>query len=172
MSRAAALTRTEVSPMAAIVAPAVLLSMGAAAIHFAVIGNHFSEFPLYGVLFALTAWLQAVWALAYGARPSDRLAWLAIALNVGVVVAWAWSRTIGLPVAPSAGMVEPVGAADAISTAFEVLLVGVLALHVSRRPDERTAGVPIEWAAVGAVVLFIAIAAATTYGMAQFAAAG
>lgn len=38
------------------VAPAAaVLSLGAAAIHFSVIGEHLREFPLYGVLFVVVS---------------------------------------------------------------------------------------------------------------------
>ena len=37
------------------------LSVGAAAIHFAVIFEHFDEYSLYGVFFLVLAWAQLVW---------------------------------------------------------------------------------------------------------------
>ena len=111
----------------AIAAPAAVLSLGAAAIHFAVIGEHLREFLLYGVLFVLVSWFQAWWAVQYVARPSRRLEWLALALNLGVVGVWVWSRTIGLPIAPAQGGTEVVGTADVIATVFEIALVALLA---------------------------------------------
>jgi hypothetical protein len=111
----------------AIAVPAAVLSLGAAAIHFAVIGEHLREFLLYGVLFVLTSWFQAWWAVQYVARPSRRLEWLALVLNLGVVGVWVWSRTIGLPIAPAPGGTEVVGTADVIATIFEIALVTLLA---------------------------------------------
>jgi hypothetical protein len=37
------------------------LSAGAAAIHFAVMFEHFGEYSLYGVFFLVLAWAQLVW---------------------------------------------------------------------------------------------------------------
>ena len=37
------------------------LSAGAAAIHFAVMFEHFSEYSLYGVFFLVLAWAQLAW---------------------------------------------------------------------------------------------------------------
>jgi len=35
--------------------------VGAAAIHFAVIFEHFDEYTLYGVFFLVISWAQLVW---------------------------------------------------------------------------------------------------------------
>jgi hypothetical protein len=106
------------------------LSVGAAAIHFAVIPDHLEEWWAFGLFFAVLGWFQAVWPIAYLDRPSRRLALLAIAVNLATVVVWAWSRTSGLPVGPEPGMPEAIGAADLASTAFEItLVVGLLRLQ-------------------------------------------
>jgi hypothetical protein len=106
----------------------VALSVGAAAIHFAVIPDHLEEWWAFGLFFAVLGWFQAVWPVAYVNRPSRRLAWIAISVNLATVVLWAWSRTVGLPVGPEPGMPEGIGAADLIATALELALVlGLLA---------------------------------------------
>jgi hypothetical protein len=106
----------------------VALSVGAAAIHFAVIPDHFEEWWAFGLFFAILGWFQAVWPIAYVNRPSRRLAWIAIAVNLATIVVWAWSRTIGLPVGPEPGMPEGIGAADLVATGLELALVlGLLA---------------------------------------------
>ncbi len=140
----------------AIRAPAAVLSLGAAAIHFSVIGEHLHEFPLYGILFVLVAWFQAWWAVQYVARPSTRLEVLAITVDLGVVIVWAWSRTIGLPVAPAPGGAEAVGTADVIATVFELALVAVLAEVVRLGAWER-AGRP---ARIGGTAAFVIQSAA------------
>lgn len=141
---------------------AAILSLGAAAVHFAVTGEHLHEFLLYGVLFVLVAWFQAWWAVQYVARPSRRLEWTAIAVNLGVVFVWAWSRTVGLPVGPAPGGPEAVGTADVITTAFEIGLVVLLAEAIRLRTWSRAgreARVPgrlalaLQLAAVAAVVV-------------------
>src|SRR4029453_16572025 len=40
-----------------------VLSLAAAGIHFAVMGEHFQEYVVFGVFFSLVAWFQALWAL-------------------------------------------------------------------------------------------------------------
>ena len=61
------------------------LSVGAAAIHFAVIPDHLEEWWAFGLFFAVLGWFQAVWPIAYLDRPSSRLAWVAIAVNLATV---------------------------------------------------------------------------------------
>jgi hypothetical protein len=45
------------------------LSTGAAAIHFAVMFEHFGEYSLYGVFFLVLAWAQLVWPAVLIALP-------------------------------------------------------------------------------------------------------
>ena len=139
------------------------LSAGAAAIHFAVTFEHFSEYSLYGVFFLVLAWAQLVWpavliALPFltwdpaTARPARfpagwsrsgltplaarRVAawlWLGIAGNAGVLVIYFASRSIGLPIGPDTKMVEAWGGLDLVCTIEEILLV-VIAAAVLARP--------------------------------------
>ncbi len=46
------------------------VSVGAAAIHFAVTFEHFDEYSLYGVFFLVVAWAQLVWPAVLIALPS------------------------------------------------------------------------------------------------------
>ena len=46
------------------------LSVGAAAIHFAVVFEHFTEDTLYGVFFLVIAWAQVIWPVVLLWRPS------------------------------------------------------------------------------------------------------
>ena len=50
------------------------LSAGAAAIHFAVTFEHFSEYSPYGVFFLVLAWSQLVWPVVLIALPF--LSWI------------------------------------------------------------------------------------------------
>ena len=112
------------------------LSTGAAAIHFAVVFEHFSEYTLYGAFFLILAWAQLVWPAVLIALPfltwtaakaqparfpagwsqsgltplaARRIAawlWLGIAGNAGVLVIYFSSRSIGLPMTSSADSLQ------------------------------------------------------------------
>jgi hypothetical protein len=129
------------------------LSAGAAAIHFAVTFEHFSEYSLYGVFFLVLAWAQLVWPVvliaipfltwsAAGTRPARfpagwsrsgltplaarRMAvwlWLAIIGNTGVVVVYFATRSTGVPFGPDSKTTEGWGALDLVCTIEEIALV-------------------------------------------------
>src|SRR5258707_2417126 len=50
-----------------------MMSLATAVIHFAVAGQHFQEYWLYGVFMMVVAWLQLLWATLAIARPSRLL---------------------------------------------------------------------------------------------------
>jgi hypothetical protein len=100
-----------------------VVSVGAGALHFAVVGEHFKEYWLFGAFFVTVAWLQMLWAGFTAWRPGPTL-FLAGAIGNAVVIAiWIWSRTRGLPIGPDAGQPEDAAFIDVLSTAFEGLLV-------------------------------------------------
>jgi hypothetical protein len=143
-------------PLASVVSvDLALLSAGAGIIHLAVLGPHLREFWLFGVFFAAAALAQLGWALLVMLRPSGRV-WLAGAVgNALVIVVWILSRTVGLPVGAEAGHAEPVGFVDALSTAYEALLVaGAAALAWSATKRELRSGEAQAaiWAVGGLVV--------------------
>jgi hypothetical protein len=83
------------------------LSVGAAAIHFAVVFEHFAEYTLYGVFFLVISWAR----------------------NAIVIAVYAASRTVGLPFGPDLHSPESVGALDVTSCVLEFgLIVGCAAL--------------------------------------------
>lgn len=142
-----------------------VLSAGAAAIHFAVTGEHLREYWLFGAFFAATGGLQALWAILVMIRPSS-VVYLAGAIgNLAIVVTWGLSRTVGLPIGPDAGVPESAGVVDVAATACEALIgVGVLALlqpGAIRGQLRRM---------VGAVLAFTALA--ILLGAASLAASG
>jgi hypothetical protein len=138
------------------------LSTGAAAIHFAVMFEHFSEYTLYGAFFLVLAWAQLVWPTvlialpfltwaAARARPARFPAgwsrsgltplaarraavwlWLGIAGNAGVLVIYFSSRSIGLPIGPDTKMVEAWGGLDLVCAIEEILLVVIAAVVLAR----------------------------------------
>jgi hypothetical protein len=147
-----------------------LLSLAAAAIHVAVMGEHFGEFFAHGVFFAVVAWLQAAWAVAILVAPSRALLWAAAIGNVVVVAVWVVSRTTGLPVGPEAGVPEPAAFLDVFATILElVLITGAAVLLVQRGQGVLVAG----RAAVAVVVgVGLLLGALTTIGIAQQASGG
>jgi hypothetical protein len=114
------------------------LSVGAAAIHFAVIFEHFDEYSLYGVFFLVLAWAQLVWpavlvALSLASRRLAAWLWLGIAGNAIVLVIYFSSRSIGLPVGPDTKTVEAWGGLDLVCSIEEILLI-VIAAAILARP--------------------------------------
>jgi hypothetical protein len=114
------------------------LSVGAAAIHFAVIFEHFDEYSLYGVFFLVLAWAQLAWpailvALSLAARRLAAWLWLGIAGNAIVLVIYFASRSIGLPIGPDTKTVEAWGGLDLVCSIEEILLI-VIAAAILARP--------------------------------------
>jgi hypothetical protein len=141
---------------------AAALSAGAAAIHFAVIGEHVTEYWLFGAFFFVLAWFQTATAIGLVVHPHRRLLVGVAMVNVVVIAIWFWSRTAGLPIGPEAGEPEAVGAPDVLSTVFEALLVGwVLALlqrSIASRRASRHIGIlatAIVWAGVAATTAVV-----------------
>jgi len=144
------------------------LSVGAAAIHFAVIFEHFTEYALYGAFFLVLSWAQLVWAAVVLWRPSRLWLWLGAAGNALVVVIYVASRTTGLPIGPDVGNPEPAGGLDVVSVVLELALIaGCVALlwrpSLADRPVRRfsTIGTAVSLAAVPAVVVAVTAAVMT-----------
>jgi hypothetical protein len=121
---------------------AALLSAGAAVIHASVARPHFEESVLLGLLFVASALAQAAWSPLVLAAPSRRVLAAGIFGNTAIVVAWALSRTSGLPFGHEPWMPEPVGALDVAATAFELGIVAASAVLLAaagapRRPEVR-----------------------------------
>jgi hypothetical protein len=143
--------------VAAAYAPALaILSLGAAAIHFAVAPEHFQEWWAFGVFFVAIGWFEAVWAMAYALTQTRGLAWLAIIACLATVAIWAASRTVGLPFGPDPGEAEAIGLPDIAAGVFELLLaVGLL---VSARIVRYPASWPRSFQARTVVVATSAVA--------------
>src|SRR5215813_7932179 len=121
------------------------LSVGAAAIHFAVTFAHFNEYLLYGVFFLIIAWAQMIWAAVAVWRLPRWWLWLGIAGNAMILAVYLASRTTGLPFGPDKGHTEPFGALDVVSAVLEfALIAGCAALlwrpSLTERPVRRRTG--------------------------------
>lgn len=110
------------------------LSFAAAAIHIAVVPEHFAESAAEGVAFALLALFQIVTGALLTVRPSDRVKTAVVAVSLGATLMWVITRTAGVPFVPELASPEAVALRDAMATAFEVGIVAtVLALPISLR---------------------------------------
>ena len=144
------------------------LSVGAAAIHFAVMFSHFSEYVLYGVFFLIISWAQAIWAAVVLWRPSKLWLWLGIAGNAAIVAIYFASRLTGLPFGPDKHHTEAFGSIDLVSVILEVALIAGCAALLWRpslvdRPVRRRTGVAgiARLAAFPAVVIAVTAAVMT-----------
>lgn len=116
---------------------AAVCSLGAAAIHFGVAGEHFAEWSVYGVFFVLLGGFQVMWSLAAWSREDRRLFVAGLVVSTLTVLLWLVTRTTGLPFGPDAHVAEGVGVADVICTALEVVQAALLGLLVVRRRAAR-----------------------------------
>ena len=138
-----------------------IISVAAAVIHFAVAGEHFQEYWLFGVFMLVVAWLQLTWAVAIVARPAKWQLWAGAIINAGIVVIYILTRTVGDMVGPTPHDVEPFGFGDGLCTVLEAIIVaGCCFLLFSRKdfrlPREHLLGAP--GATAGAVVVLLSIA--------------
>ena len=139
---------------------AAALSAAAGLIHASVIVSHFQEYWLFGVFFVGAALFQFIWGVAvWGRRDDRRLLAVGAAANLAIVVLWAATRTVGLPIGPEPGEIEPAGLHDRFATADEIALVGAafLALAGGRAAARAAWLIPPLWvlAAVSGISAFL-----------------
>ena len=141
------------------------LSVGAAAIHFAVVFEHFADYTLYGVFFLVISWAQLIWPAVLLWRPSRLWLWLGIVGNAIVIAVYVASRTVGLPFGPDLHNAESVGALDVVSCVLEFgLIVGCAALlwrpSIADRPVARRGAFASAAALIAVPVAVIAVTSA------------
>lgn len=108
---------------------AVVSSAAAAGVHAALAPAHFLDTPTFGLFFVGAALAQISWAAAVALRPSRQLLVVGLLGNVGMVLLWLTTRTIGLP-----GLMpepESVGLWDLSCVVWELAIV-VSAGHILR----------------------------------------
>jgi hypothetical protein len=147
------------------------LSAGAAFIHFAVSGEHYSLSWLHGSFFAAIAWLQLAFAVGVVLRPNRRLLVAGVLLNAGIIGVWAMSRIWGVPIGPEAWTPETVGLADVLSSAFEAGIV-VLSLAVIVRPALASQRLRPALALPGVAAAALGVAVVSSMAVAPAFAAG
>jgi hypothetical protein len=141
------------------------LSAGAAVIHLVAAPSHVAEIGDLAAGFVAAALFQAAWIRWCLGGPSRRTILIGIAGNGAIVVAWALTRTIGLPIGALAGRPEPVGYPDAASVVFELLLIACLTARalgidvaLSARAKARTVAEVALVPVVGVVLLLTSLA--------------
>lgn len=119
-------------PLLPAVAGALLF---AGTVHIAVMPSHYAEATSYGVFFLLAGTAQLTLAGILLARPGPAVVAAGLLGNAGLIALWALTRTLGVPLGPHAGRVEPVGALDALCVAAEasVVVMALLWLRARRR---------------------------------------
>lgn len=105
------------------------LSLGAGAIHLVAAPHHFDEIGDLAAGFLVSGVFQVAWARAALRGTSRRMVLLGIVVNLAIVAAWAFSRTVGLPVGLEPWTPEAIGLPDASSTIFELLIAAGLAIR-------------------------------------------
>jgi hypothetical protein len=115
------------------------LAVTCALIHVGAAVDHYREFPLYTLVFSVLALAQLTWAALLVWRPTRLWLSLGCALQLGIVVLWIFSRTTGVPIAPTAWAPEQIGVADLVETVCELATVVAVAgvLLSGRSPRAR-----------------------------------
>jgi hypothetical protein len=89
------------------------------------------------MLFALLSVFQLAWAMLVFIWPSRLLYVVGGLANAATIAVWIDSRTVGVPIGPTAGMAEVIAFGDLTATIFEVLLViGVIMVLRARAMRE------------------------------------
>ncbi|HET9896619.1 MAG TPA: hypothetical protein VFQ44_16950 [Streptosporangiaceae bacterium] len=134
-----------------------ILSIATSVIHFAVAGEHFAEYWLFGVFMLVTAWLQLLFAVAAVARPSRLLLRLGAVLNTGIIAVYIVTRTAGDVIGPTPNEVEPFGFGDGLCTVLEVIVVAgcvwLLAAKLGQRLQRRKLGLMTATIGAAAAIL-------------------
>jgi hypothetical protein len=137
--------------------------LGAAVIHAAVIPEHFEEWVAAGWFFVLLTVAELAVAALLVARSRARTTVLAAgAVSIVPLVVWLWSRNLGLPFGPEAGVVEAAGVPDVLACALEVGALLLVVLLRRGRLAGRTGSPHRRGLAVLALVAVTAIGFAAT----------
>jgi hypothetical protein len=139
---------------------AVLLC-GAAAVHFAAMGEHAGVSWTHGLFFATVAWVQVLLACWLVLRPSRQAVVATVLVNFGIVVVWLISRTFGIAIGTD-GTPEVVAFRDAFCTALEALTIAGGLLLISDGVVKRRVHAAMGWGAVAGSAL--AVTALTSIG--------
>jgi hypothetical protein len=146
---------------------------GSAVLHAAVVPQHLGEWGAAGVFFvALAAAELAVAALLRaGPQPQQPIVRIAgpqptvlaaAVVSIGPLALWLYSRTLGMPFGPGAGVPEPIGLTDLTACVLEICTLILAVVLVRGKAWLRR---PPFSAHLGAITL-VAVIAITTIGLA------
>ena len=140
--------------------------LAGAAIHVAVIGEHFAEWTAAGLFFILLTTSEVAVAGLLLTKVRRRAVLLGAAIvSLGPLVLWLYSRTAGMPLGPEPGTPEAIGLADVVACAAEA--VSLLAVVALLRPTSWLRR-PTSSAHVKALVV-VSLIAVTAIGLAATA---
>lgn len=128
-----------------LIGSAAAASAAAAVVHVTVCPEHFNEAFIYGLFFACAAGAQLSWAVLVLSRPSRALAVTGAVGNLAVVLLWAYTRVVGVPLGPGRGETEQIGRPDILATTFELLVVAFVVATIARpllRPARSPRALP------------------------------
>jgi hypothetical protein len=121
---------------------------------------HINEYAPFAIAFALLAAAQFAWGAAVYRWPARWLIGSGAAMSFAVVGVWIASRTSGLPIGPQPWKPEPLGLADTLATADEVVLCWLVLVHLWGRAD-RFLPRAVQLAAVGTGVALLSLSSLT-----------
>jgi len=134
--------------------------IASAAIHAAVIPEHLSEWAAAGMFFiVLVAAELAVAARLWLSRRRPDMLLAAAAISIGPLVLWTYSRSLGIPFGPGAGVPEPIGLPDLAAFALELstLIIAVVLFRSPRWLQRPPTSAHRRWLALTAVIAVTAI---------------
>ena len=146
------------------------LLFGSAVIHGAVVPEHLTEWGAAGAFFVVLAAAELAVAVVLVTRRQPTALFAAVVVSIGPLALWLYSRTVGMPFGPEAGVPEQVGLPDIVACALEIstLIVAVVLLRrrdgLLRRPP---ASAHVSWLTLAAVIAITVVGLAGT-GLAQF----
>jgi hypothetical protein len=109
-----------------------VLSLSAATIHLVMVPQHAAEWLPEGLAFAAVGWFQIGFAIVVIGRPTRSWLRAGIVANLMFVIAWAVTRTVGMPFGPEAGLTATPQLIDLTCVGAEaalVLVCSVFARH-------------------------------------------
>jgi hypothetical protein len=152
---------------------AIAASIGAGLIHLVVGPEHVEEFGTLGWGFYLAAALQLGWALVVlavlllrgrapliGAGRLGKLAAAGIAINVAILLSWAFARAFGLPAGETPWVPEAIGSVDSICAALQLVVIAAM-LAGRRRAGRLVQRATVMPGFVAATLALVVIAAGT-----------